>query len=72
MSYPFFCDFHITKEEDGGFCAHAVINEDGITTQGDTLEELLANCEEAVQCYFHEHNIKTKAEIKVVVNMGLA
>lgn len=71
MSYPFYCDFHITKEEDGGFSAQGVISGDGIVTQGDTLEELMTNCEEAVHCHFHEFNVKTKAEIKVVVSMGI-
>lgn len=72
MSYPFHCDFQVTEEPEGGYSAQAVINNGGIVTQGETLEELMANCQEAVQCHFHDQPIKTTAEIKVTVRMGFA
>ena len=44
--------FEVTEAEEGGFCATALGH--GITTQGDTLEELRAMVREAVACYFDD------------------
>jgi predicted RNase H-like HicB family nuclease len=42
--------FEVTEAEEGGFCATALGH--GITTQGETLEELRTMVREAVDCYF--------------------
>lgn len=42
--------FEVTEAEEGGYCASALGY--GISTQGDTLEELRAMVREAVDCYF--------------------
>ena len=44
--------FEVTEAEEGGFCAAALGY--GITTQGETLEELRAMVREAVACYFDD------------------
>lgn len=45
--------FEVTEDEvDGGFAASALGY--GIHTQGDSLEELRHNVEEAVGCYFDD------------------
>ncbi len=45
--------FEVREDEvDGGFTASALGA--GIHTQGDTLEELRVNVNEAVDCYFDE------------------
>ncbi len=42
----------VIKDEDGVWCASGV--DHGIHTQGDTLDELFANIEEAAQLHFEE------------------
>jgi predicted RNase H-like HicB family nuclease len=42
--------FEVTEAEEGGYCATALGC--GITTQGETLEELRQMVREAVACYF--------------------
>jgi predicted RNase H-like HicB family nuclease len=42
--------FEVTEAEEGGYCATALGH--GITTQGETLEELRLMVREAVACYF--------------------
>lgn len=42
----------VFKDEDGVWCASGV--DQGIHTEGDTLDELFANIEEATQLHFEE------------------
>ena len=42
--------FEVTKADEGGYVASALGF--GITTQGETLEELRAMVREAVDCFF--------------------
>jgi len=42
--------FEVTEADEGGYCATALGV--GITTQGETLEELRVMVREAVACYF--------------------
>jgi hypothetical protein len=42
--------FEVTEAEEGGYCASALGC--GITTQGETLEELRAMVRDAVDCYY--------------------
>jgi predicted RNase H-like HicB family nuclease len=44
--------FEVTESEEGGYCASALGC--GITTQGETLEELRAMVRDAVDCYFDD------------------
>jgi predicted RNase H-like HicB family nuclease len=44
--------FEVTEAEEGGYCATALGC--GITTQGETLEELRQMVREAVACYFDD------------------
>jgi predicted RNase H-like HicB family nuclease len=44
--------FEVTEAEEGGYCATALGY--GITTQGDTLDELRAMVRDAVNCYFDD------------------
>ena len=44
--------FEVTEAEEGGYCASALGC--GITTQGETLEELRAMVRDAVVCYFDD------------------
>jgi predicted RNase H-like HicB family nuclease len=44
--------FEVVEAEEGGYCATALGH--GITTQGDTLEELRTMVREAVACYFDD------------------
>ena len=44
--------FEVTEAEEGGYCASALGC--GITTQGETLEELRAMVRDAVACYFDD------------------
>ena len=42
----------VFRDEDGAWCASGV--QDGIHTQGSTLDELFANIEEATQLHFED------------------
>ena len=42
--------FEVTESEEGGFCASALGH--GISTQGESLEELREMVRDAVSCYF--------------------
>jgi len=44
--------FEVTEAEEGGYCASALGY--GITTQGETLEELRSLVRDAVECYFDD------------------
>jgi len=44
--------FEVTEAEEGGYCASALGY--GITTQGESLEELRSMVREAVECYFDD------------------
>jgi predicted RNase H-like HicB family nuclease len=44
--------FEVTEAEEGGYCASALGW--GITTQGETLDELRAMVRDAVNCYFED------------------
>ena len=44
--------FEVTEAEEEGYCASALGC--GITTQGETLEELRAMVRDAVECYFDD------------------
>ena len=46
----------LTPDEDGGYVAYNP--ETGTATQGDTLEEALANLREAVELYLEEFPLK--------------
>jgi predicted RNase H-like HicB family nuclease len=47
----------LTPAEEGGYVAYNP--ETGTTTQGDTLEEALANLREAVELYLEEFPLKS-------------
>ena len=44
--------FEVTEAEEGGYCASALGF--GISTQGDSLEELRGMIRDAVDCYFDD------------------
>jgi len=44
--------FEVTEAEEGGYCASALGY--GISTQGETMEELRAMVRDAVECYFDD------------------
>jgi hypothetical protein len=44
--------FEVTEADEGGFCASALGY--GITTQGETIEQLRSMVRDAVECYFDD------------------
>ncbi len=50
----------LTSDPDGGFVAYNP--ETGTTTQGDSLDEALANLKEATELYLEEFPLKTKGK----------
>jgi predicted RNase H-like HicB family nuclease len=44
--------FEVTEAEEGGYCASALGY--GISTQGETIEELRSMVRDAVECYFDD------------------
>lgn len=47
--------FEITQEDDGSYVAAGVSHD--IFTQGDTMDDLRANIEEAVRVHFHGEDV---------------
>ncbi len=47
--------FLIEEDIDGGYTAKALNY--GIFTEGDTFQELKANIDDAVRCYFEENDL---------------
>ena len=56
--------FLIEEAEEGGFTAKAL--EEGIFTEGDTMEELKENIKEAVACHFEEENLPRFVRLHIV------
>jgi predicted RNase H-like HicB family nuclease len=50
----------LTSDPDGGFVAYNP--ETGTTTQGETIEQALANLKEATELYWEESPLKTKGK----------
>jgi predicted RNase H-like HicB family nuclease len=44
--------FEVTEAEEGGYCASALGY--GISTQGETIEQLRSMVRDAVECYFDD------------------
>ena len=65
MEQPRIIQFIIEKAEEGGYKAKAVLFP--IFTQGDSLDEIAKNIQEAVDCHFDED----KRSIPVLVNFEL-
>ena len=60
----------LTQEPDGGFVAFNP--ETGTTTQGDTVEESLANLREATELYLEEFPEKSPAAPALMTTFELA
>ena len=65
MNTPRIIQFIIEKAEEGGYTAKALLFP--IFTQGETLDEVAKNIQEAVQCHFDEE----KNSLPVLVNFEL-
>lgn len=60
--------FYIQADNDGGYTAEAVGH--AIYTQGDTLDETVANIREAVECHFDTKEEKNR-RMPVAVSFAL-
>ncbi len=68
MNTPHIIQFTIQTAPEGGYTAEAVGY--SIHTEGDTLDETVANIKEAVECHFGEE--KTEAHsVPIMVNFAL-
>lgn len=56
----------IYKSAEGGYYAKAVNY--SIHTQGETLDETVANITEAVECHFGDDSIESPYKIPILVN----
>lgn len=56
--------FVVQEDPDGGYTAKAPGY--GIYTQGETMDELLANIKEAIQCHFEEGQAPTSFTIHTI------
>lgn len=65
MKKPRIIQFLIEKAEEGGYTAKALIFP--IFTQGETLDEVVKNIGEAVECHFDNES----KQIPVLVNFEL-
>ncbi|MFZ2522579.1 MAG: type II toxin-antitoxin system HicB family antitoxin [Minisyncoccia bacterium] len=65
MEKPRIIQFFIEKAEEGGYCAKAVLFP--IFTQGETLDEVVKNIQEAVFVHFDSN----EAKFPVLVNFEL-
>jgi predicted RNase H-like HicB family nuclease len=65
MEKPRIIQFFIEKAEEGGYYAKAALFP--IFTQGETLDEVAKNIQEAVDVHFEAHSVK----IPVLVNFEL-
>lgn len=68
MKIPRILQFFIQNSEDGGYTAEAVGY--SIYTQGETLDEVVDNIKEAVECHFGEDK-KFDPSIPIMVNFAL-
>lgn len=57
--------FEVRNAEEGGYCARAIGQ--SIFTQGDTLDELRANVDEATALHFEEESETPTPVLKFVV-----
>lgn len=69
MKYPDVIQFIIEPDISGGYCAHAVGF--SIHTQGDTMDETIANIREAVACHFEEDG-QVSPYIPILANMKIS
>lgn len=56
--------FHVTQEEDGGYCAAAI--GESIFTQGDTWEELREMVLDATKGYFYDSQPPDQIRLELV------
>lgn len=68
MKIPDFIQFFIQNSEEGGYTASAVGY--SIYTQGETLDEVVDNIKEAVECHFSEDKIKS-SYMPIMVNFAV-
>ncbi len=68
MKMPRILQFFIQDSEEGGYTAQAVGY--SIYTQGETLDEIVRNIKEAVDCYFGETEKSTQS-LPIMVNFAL-
>lgn len=68
MKIPRILQFFIQSSEDGGYTAEAVGY--SIYTQGETLDEIVSNIKEAVECYFGEDK-KFDPSTPIMINFAL-
>ena len=68
MKIPRILQFFIQTSENGGYTAEAVGY--SIYTQGETLDEVIANIKEAVLCHFGEDK-KFDPSTPIMVNFAL-
>jgi len=69
MKEPIILQFFIQTAEEGGYTARAV--EYPIYTQGETLDETVANIKDAVECHFGDEEERDHA-FPVMVNFALS
>jgi len=66
MEKPSVLQFMIHKAEEGGYYAAAVGY--SIYTQGESIDETVANIREAVKCHFEESVSDSKYKLPIIAN----
>jgi predicted RNase H-like HicB family nuclease len=74
MKHPNFLQFIIEPDVDGGYTAYAVGY--SIYTQGETVDETIANIREAVECHFSDDENSQESpfyqHIPILANVSIA
>ncbi|KKQ35079.1 MAG: 2-oxoisovalerate dehydrogenase, E1 component beta subunit [Candidatus Nomurabacteria bacterium GW2011_GWB1_37_5] len=68
MKTPNVIQFFIQAAEEGGYTAEAIGH--SIYTQGETLDEIVRNIKEAVECHFNEDKVVSQS-FPIMVNFAL-
>lgn len=66
MKKPSVLQFMIHKAEEGGYYAEAAGH--AIYTQGESIDEVVANIREAVGCHFEEEMPDSKYKLPIIAN----
>jgi predicted RNase H-like HicB family nuclease len=69
MEVPNIIQFNIEKAEEGGYTASAVGY--SIFTEGETLDEVVYNIKDAVECHFGEDNEEKIRPLPIMINFAL-
>ena len=66
MKKPSVLQFMIHKAKEGGYYAEAVGY--SIYTQGESIDETVANIRDAVKCHFDDEKLGSKYKLPIIAN----